>query len=115
MAATGTCTQVYNTDGNLATTIRSVTTASNSQPFSMKASIYSSYGVFGTFGAAGAAQWQGSNDGGTTWENIGLSFTAGQGGTLTPGQVFYSKYQLVITGGDGTTSINADVVATIPR
>lgn len=114
MAATGTITGVYDNNGNLAITITGITQASNSPSFTLKASIYTSFGVAGTF-AGTSLQWQGSNDGGTTWDNIGLPVTVAGGGTLTPGQVFYSLYQAVLTGGGATTSLNVNVIATIPR
>lgn len=117
MAATGTVTGVFTNDGIWSVKLAGITSASSSQVFSLKGYTATSFGITGTYGANASLQWQGSNDGGTTWDNIGVAITSGspQGGTLTPNMVFYDLYQLVVTSGDGTTSLGANVRAVIPR
>lgn len=113
MAASGTITQVVNNLGQRVTTISGVTQGSNSTPFTLKSDDNSSYQVTGTFGGT-SAQWQGSNDG-TNWSNIGSALVAAGTGTLTANDQFYAFYQLLLTGGDGTTSLNSVVVSMIQR
>lgn len=117
MAATGTAVADYNSNGALRVTLAGITTASTSQNFTLKDYIYSSFVINGTYGAGGSIQWQGSNDAGTTWANIGVAIVAAspQSGTLTPNQMFYGLYRLNLSSGDGTTSIGANIRAVIPR
>lgn len=110
MAQSGTLTGNFNVYGQLVIAISGVTQGSNSPSFSLHGFPYTSGTVQGTFGGA-TGQWQGSNDGGTTWYNIGSSFTAAAGGTLTPSNEPFDLYQLLVTGGDGTTSLGASVRA----
>lgn len=110
MAAAGTCVGSFDNNRLWSVVIAGVTVDSTSQVFTLKESVYTSFGVFGTFGGT-SLQWQGSNDGGTNWDNIGIAITSAGGGTLTPGQVFYGLYQLVATGGGATTSISAYIKA----
>lgn len=114
MAATGTITGDWNTNGKWVITIAGVTSGSTSNSFSLKNSMYSSFTLSGTFGGA-SVQPQGSDDGGTTWTNIGVALTAAGGGTVTPGQVIWALYQYAITGGDGTTLLAIRTVGTTPR
>lgn len=117
MAATGTATAAFNNQGAWAVTLAGITTASTSQVFTLKDYLYSSFVIKGTYGAAASLQWQGSNDGGTTWANIGVAITSSspQAGTLTPDGVFFGLYQLVVTAGDGTTSLGVNLRASLPR
>lgn len=119
MSTVGTISQVYDNRGNLSTNIAGVTNGNSSAGFTQKGSIYSSFVVFGTFGAGGSCQFQGSNDGGVHWENLGSVITQeGQGTfqtTTVGGQVLFDLYRLNCTAGDGTTSLSAAVIATLPR
>lgn len=74
--------------------------------------------VTGTFGAGGSIQIEGSNDGGTTWAILNGPITDGGSTQL----VFTSadlrqileNAQLVranVTAGDGTTSLNVNIVS----
>lgn len=117
MAATGTAAAFFNTEGALKLTLAGITTASTSQVFTLKNYPHSSYVIKGTYGSGASLQWQGSNDSGTTWANIGVAITSGspQGGTLTPDGVPFGLYQLVVSSGDGTTSLGVDIRAVMPR
>lgn len=116
MANSGLATRSFNNQGAQQVTLTAVLQSSNSIPFTLKDYTMSSYILGGVYGGA-SLQWQGSNDNGTTWVNIGLPITTSsvQAGTLTPNSMFFGLYQLLITGGDGTTSINCNIRAVIPR
>lgn len=116
MASSGTAVADFNNQGSLRVTITAVLHDTNCVPFDLKNYTQSSYVLSGTYGGT-SLQWQGSNDGGTTYVNIGVAITSAsvQGGTLTPNSMFFGLYRLVSTGGDGTTTINANIRATIPR
>ena len=70
--------------------------------------------VIGTFGASGNMQWQGSNDGGTTWATLtdpqgnALDFT-----TAKIEQVMELAHWVrpKVTNGDGSTAITVVLVA----
>jgi hypothetical protein len=106
LAATGTVTGQFNGNRQWAVTLSGITHDSTSQIFNGKAMPFAN----GTFGAGAMLQFQGSNDG-AMWVNIGsVISTDPWAGTLTPGGMSFAFYQLVVTGGDGTTSINVSIV-----
>lgn len=114
MATTGNITKAKNERAYTKVQITGLQGASNSPDFNLDGFVYSSYHaklVGGT--APTGVQAQGSNDGGLTWVNIGTSFTVATpvGGTLTPSQQPYELYQFAVSGGDGTTNIEIDVIA----
>lgn len=113
MAVSGTLTQVFNPSNVLSTAISGMTQGSSSQVFGIKGYPFTSYVVQGTAGAAFSGQWQVSNDGGTTFTNLGAAITTlPASGTLTPNSEPFDLYQFVITGGDGTTNVAINVRAT---
>jgi len=108
MAASGTITGTITTNNrHWKITITGVTSSSNSQLFVGKGYSNSSFVVVGGLGGA-TVQFQGSNDDGTTWVNIGTAIgSTPAGGTLTPNGVNYGHYQMLVIGGGGATSVTA--------
>lgn len=110
MAATGTITGTITTNSrHWRVTITGVTSGSNSTPFIGRGYQNSSFVLKGTLGGA-TVNLQGSNDSGTTWVNIGSTISAlPASGTCTPNGMNFQMYQVLVTGGDGTTSISGDI------
>ena len=117
MATAGTITWGFTQRGYIIASITGVTNGNTSPTFNLNGYPYTSYQLSGTLGVGGSATWQGSNDQGTTWTNIGSAITALPGsGTLTPNSSTpYELYRLNVTAGDGTTSFNAAILASGTR
>ena len=117
MATAGTITWSFARTGYLVVQITGVTNGNNSPSLILNAYPYTSYQLSGTLGVGGSATWQGSNDQGTTWSNIGSAITSlPASGTLTPNSSTpFELYRLNVTAGDGTTSFNAAVIASGTR
>jgi hypothetical protein len=107
MATSGTITGKFTTTNrHWKVTITGMTSGTNTLAFDGRGYQNSSYVVSGVAGAAFSGQFQGSNDGGLIWVNIGSAvISLPAGGTVTPNGVNYGHYQFVITGGDATTNV----------
>jgi hypothetical protein len=108
-AQSGTITAVYSNTKRRVVTILGLTSNSVSPSFAPLGNPAASYTVQGTFGTTvmATAQWQGSNDGGTTWFNVGDALSGAQAASLIVEGNLFGLYQLLISGGDSGTSINA--------
>ena len=90
-----------------------------SSPLSAPGLPTKSVSVSGTFGAGGSLNIEGSNDGGTTYnvlKDLGgnaLTFTASAGLLEIRETPLFIRAN--VTAGDGTTSLNVDIVSTKAR
>lgn len=113
MAQSGTIAESYNVFRNMVITITGVTNGTNCPPFLSNGFPFGSLTVFVTGTPPTGVQLQGSNDA-VHWANLGTAGTSFP--AMAPLVVSEESpalwYQFTVSGGDGTTVVNAVALLT---